>query len=66
MKTKSFRCTIPADYPRLVRADAIAFNKSVDGIATAVFQSHFAFKREERAKLYKNLPDKIMGRRIKQ
>ena len=45
-----------------VLADAKHFRKSKDGIVQAALQHLFCFKREERAKLYAAIPNKIFGR----
>ncbi len=55
---------VPANLAKDVASDAKGFKKSKDGIVQVALQNLFCFKREERAKLYARLPDKIFGRPI--
>ena len=56
---------IPAEQAADIIADAKHFKKSKDGIVQVALQNLFCFKREERAKLYARIPNKIFGRPIK-
>jgi hypothetical protein len=62
---KELSVRIPHNLAADITADAKHFRKSKDGIIQAALQNLFCFKREERAKLYARLPNKIFGRPIK-
>ncbi len=66
LKTKkvNFLLRVMPDHAADVIADAKHFSKTKDVIVQAALQNLFCFKREERAKLYARLPNKIFGRPI--
>lgn len=55
---------IPRELITLMRAEACAYEKSMEGIMLAILRAHFAFKPEVRRQLYSWLPKKHMGRKI--
>lgn len=56
---------LPKDLVRQLKADALLFNKTRDGIATVALRNILNLKTSERKKFYQYVPDKIFGRPIK-
>jgi hypothetical protein len=58
--------TLPVALIKAERADAIRFNKPLDGIAGAAYTYFFRkLNAAQRAELYRAVPDKIRGRSVK-
>jgi len=57
--------SVPSRLVKMVREDAIKFNKSLDGIGKIVMQNFFSLKTSERESYYKAVPNKTFGRKTK-
>ena len=62
--TSGYHCYLPAEIIQMLRQDSVRFNKTVSEISSAIYRTHFAFKTEERLKVYSQIPKKIIGRKV--
>lgn len=66
MKSTGIFRRIPSSLASRERKTAIKLNKSLDGMATGIYHHFFVRMIEaERIKVFADMPDKTMGRKVK-
>lgn len=63
--SKSIFRTIPTDLTNKERALAIRHNKSLDGVAAAIYRNFFRITKQQQAAALALIPAKKMGRKVR-